>query len=134
MAIWATATTYAPRCANWGRCARTWRSARPNAGGGERSDSKRPARTSTASSPTSPECTPPPASYQWGSLLDGEHFDERSDIDIALEGVTDAAAFFALLADAENLTTFSLDIVQLETIHQEFAKSIRARGRVVYER
>ena len=72
--------------------------------------------------------------YQWGSLLDGAHFDERSDIDIALEGVTDAAAFFALLADAENLTTFSLDIVQLETIHQEFAKSIRARGRVVYQR
>ena len=66
--------------------------------------------------------------YQWGSLLDGEHFDERSDIDIALEGVTDAESFFALLADAEDLTTFTLDIVQLETIHEEFAKSIGADG------
>jgi predicted nucleotidyltransferase len=72
--------------------------------------------------------------WQWGSLLDERHFTERSDIDLALEGVDSADAFFAILRDAEAMTTFPVDIVQLETIHPEFADSIRSRGRVVYER
>lgn len=71
--------------------------------------------------------------WQWGSLVDGAHFTERSDIDIGLEGIEDAATFFAILRDAAAMTGFSLDIVQLETIHPEFADSIRSRGRVVYE-
>jgi len=28
--------------------------------------------------------------YQWGSLLEDRHFSEISDIDIAVEGITDA--------------------------------------------
>jgi predicted nucleotidyltransferase len=72
--------------------------------------------------------------YQWGSLVDGRHFTERSDIDIALEGITEAAVFFAILAQAERLTRFPVDIVQLEKIHPEYAELIRSRGRVVYER
>jgi predicted nucleotidyltransferase len=71
--------------------------------------------------------------YQWGSLVDGKHFSERSDIDIALEGITDAATFFSILADAESMTRFPVDIVQMETIHPAYAESIRARGRVIYE-
>ena len=71
--------------------------------------------------------------WQWGSLIDGAHFTERSDIDIALEGITDAPAFFAILADAERLTRFPIDIVQMEKIHPAYAESIRARGRIVYE-
>ena len=39
--------------------------------------------------------------YQWGSLLNERHFTERSDIDIALEGITSPEDFFALLGDAE---------------------------------
>jgi predicted nucleotidyltransferase len=27
--------------------------------------------------------------WQWGSLIDGHHFSERSDIDIAIEGIED---------------------------------------------
>jgi predicted nucleotidyltransferase len=72
--------------------------------------------------------------YQWGSLLDGRHFTERSDIDIALEGITDAATFFVIFAAAERLTRFPVDIVQIEKIHPEYADLIRTRGRIVYER
>jgi predicted nucleotidyltransferase len=72
--------------------------------------------------------------YQWGSLLDGRHFTERSDIDIATEGITDAATFFAIFAAAERLTRFPVDIVQIERIHPEYADLIRTRGRIVYER
>jgi hypothetical protein len=71
---------------------------------------------------------------QWGSLIDGEHFSEISDIDIALEGVTDPAEFFKLLGSAEKMTDLPLDIVQLECIHPAYAEGIRRQGRLVYER
>lgn len=72
--------------------------------------------------------------YQWGSLLHPERFNENSDIDLAVEGITDAETFFSLLGDAMKLTRFSLDIVQIEKIEVEFALSIRQSGKVVYER
>jgi predicted nucleotidyltransferase len=72
--------------------------------------------------------------YQWGSLIDGAHFSERSDIDIAVEGITSAEVFFAMLRDAEGMTVFPVDLIQMETIHSAFAESIRERGRVVYDR
>lgn len=71
--------------------------------------------------------------WQWGSLIEEGHFSERSDIDVALEGIESAETFFAILRDAEAMTAFPVDIVQLEAIHPEFADSIRSRGRVVYE-
>jgi predicted nucleotidyltransferase len=71
--------------------------------------------------------------YQWGSLLKEEHFRGYSDIDIALEGVTNAESFFRLLVEADNLTKFPLDIVCLETIHPLHAESIRKKGIMVYE-
>ena len=61
---------------------------------------------------------------QWGSLLFSEQFDENSDIDIAIEGISDATRYFALLGDAMELTRFPLDIVQLEKIEPEFAELI----------
>ena len=70
---------------------------------------------------------------QWGSLLNPDQFDESSDIDIAVEGVTDADRYFALLGDAMALTRFRVDIVQLERIEPEFAELIRLKGKVVYE-
>jgi len=72
--------------------------------------------------------------YQRGSHVDGHHSSECSDIDIALERITDAAAFFAILADAEHLACFAIDLVQLETSHPAYGESIRPRGRIVYER
>ncbi len=61
------------------------------------------------------------------------HFTELSDIDIALEGITAPEDFFALLGDAKELTSFPLDIVQLEKIHPLHAQSIRKRGKLIYE-
>ena len=72
--------------------------------------------------------------YQWGSLLDEGTFSEISDIDVALEGVTDPAVFLKLANEAEELTSFPLDIVQMECIHPLHAEDIRRKGRLVYER
>lgn len=72
--------------------------------------------------------------YQWGSLLRESGFREYSDIDIALEGVTDDAVFFRILREAQELTSFPLDIVQLEKTEPEFAASIRQYGKLIYER
>ena len=72
--------------------------------------------------------------YQWGSLLHPERFHEYSDIDIAIEGITDAETYFRLLADAMKHTHIALDIVQIEKIEPEFAALIRQSGKIVYER
>ncbi len=70
--------------------------------------------------------------FQWGSLLRPGDFKPYSDIDIAIEGVTDAERFFTLLGDAQKLTRFPLDIVQLEKIAPEYADDIRRHGKMVY--
>lgn len=72
--------------------------------------------------------------FQWGSLLRPGGFKPYSDIDIAIEGVTDAERFFALLGEAQALSRFPLDIVQLEKIVPEYADDIRQHGKMVYER
>jgi predicted nucleotidyltransferase len=72
--------------------------------------------------------------YQWGSLLDRPRFRSYSDIDIAVEGITDAAEWIALERAAWKMTGFPLDLVQLEHIEPEYADIIRGKGRVVYER
>ncbi len=64
--------------------------------------------------------------YQWGSLLEDRHFAEISDVDIAVEGITDA--------DAEQLTRFPLDIVAIEHVHPAYAEHIRRRRRIVHGR
>lgn len=71
---------------------------------------------------------------QWGSLLNRRNFRRHSDIDIAVEGILDAEAFFSMLADAEALTRFPIDLVQLEKIEPEFRREILEHGKVVYER
>ncbi len=72
--------------------------------------------------------------YQWGSLLDRRQFQEISDIDIAVEGLSGPEEIFAVYGEAEKLTLLPLDIVELEKIHPAHARSIRERGRLVYER
>jgi predicted nucleotidyltransferase len=72
--------------------------------------------------------------YQWGSLVDDRHFSEMSDIDIAIEGITDPALLADLHRTAEELTQFPLDIVAIEHVHPAYADYIRRRGRIVYER
>jgi predicted nucleotidyltransferase len=72
--------------------------------------------------------------YQWGSLLDRRHFTDISDIDLAVEGIPTAERFFALYGEADRLTRFSLDLVQLERLEPEFASLIRQHGAIVYDR
>jgi predicted nucleotidyltransferase len=72
--------------------------------------------------------------YQWGSLLHPERFTEISDIDIAVEGVGSVESFFALLRDAEALSGFPLDIVEIERIHPLHAESIKKKGKLIYEK
>ncbi len=70
----------------------------------------------------------------WGSLLDPSRFNEMSDLDVAVEGVTDPARYFALLGRAAELTELPVDIVQLDRIDPIYADLIRRKGEVVYER
>jgi predicted nucleotidyltransferase len=72
--------------------------------------------------------------FQWGSLLRPGAFKPYSDIDIAVEGITDAERFFALLGQAQALTRFPLDVVQMEKIAPEHAEDIRRYGKLVHER
>jgi len=72
--------------------------------------------------------------YQWGSVLDESRFTEMSDLDIGVEGVESAERFFAMCGDAQAMTRFSLDLVEMEKIEPEFADIIRMKGKVVYER
>ena len=72
--------------------------------------------------------------WQWGSLLHRADFCEWSDIDIALEGLRGPEALFQVYADAEQLTRFPFDIVELDRLAPEFADLIRAKGIVVYDR
>ncbi len=72
--------------------------------------------------------------YQWGSLLDRRRFWERSDIDIAVEGIEDPGTFFRLCGEVGRLAQLPLDLVAIERIEPEFAELIRTRGKVVYER
>ena len=72
--------------------------------------------------------------YQWGSLLRLEHFSELSDIDIAVEGLKSMEQYFSLLGEADEMTQFPLDIVELEKIHTLHAESIRAKGKLIYEK
>ncbi len=68
---------------------------------------------------------------QWGSLLEPKHFSEASDIDLAIVGI-DSLSFMRLLADAEDMTKFPLDLVQLELIHPSFQKIILMKGKIIY--
>jgi predicted nucleotidyltransferase len=72
--------------------------------------------------------------YGWGSLLDKKMFTDYSDIDIALEGMGSIEDLFELERMAESMTDFPLDIVELEKINPLHADSIRAKGKVLYER
>jgi len=72
--------------------------------------------------------------YQWGSLLHENHFSEISDIDIAVEGVFGPAEFFGMYGKAERLTSFPLDLIEIDRIDAATAQLIRRYGRLVYER
>lgn len=69
--------------------------------------------------------------WQWGSLLERRKFSDVSDLDIAIEGLGSAAELFEIVARAEELTDFPLDIVEMEKIAPEFRDLIKRKGRLV---
>ncbi len=72
--------------------------------------------------------------YQWGSLLTPAKFREWSDIDLALEGLTHPLAGLRAADDAQSMTTFPIDLVELERIDPRHAETIRSHGRLIYEK
>lgn len=71
--------------------------------------------------------------WQWGSLLDRKLFNEKSDIDVGIEGLSSPVEIFSILARAEKLTDFPLDIIELEKVEPEFSDMIKQKGKCVYE-
>ena len=74
----------------------------------------------------------PRAVYQWGSVLNREQFSSISDIDIAVEGLQSAEAFFELIGKAERLTRLPLDIVEIEHVEPAYVRLIKEYGRCVW--
>ena len=70
--------------------------------------------------------------WQWGSLLERKKFSDISDLDIALEGLESTAELFQIVARAEELTDFPLDIIEMEKIAPEYRELIKRKGRLVY--
>ncbi|MDG2989752.1 hypothetical protein L3556_02200 [Candidatus Synechococcus calcipolaris G9] len=68
---------------------------------------------------------------QWGSVLYPKHFSEVSDIDLAVEGL-ETQIFMKLFSQAEDMTSFSLDLIQWEYIHPSFQEIILMKGTIVY--
>ncbi len=71
--------------------------------------------------------------YQWGSLLKPANFKDYSDIDIAVEGLT-AKEFFAAFGDAMEMTSFPLDLVDINDVAESHLDSIVKEGKLVYEK
>lgn len=71
--------------------------------------------------------------YQWGSLLKPGEFREWSDIDVALEGLTDPLDGLRAADDAASMTDFPVDVVELDRIDPRHASTIREEGRLVHD-
>lgn len=76
----------------------------------------------------------PPRIYQWGSLIHKKNFSEISDIDIGVEGLSGPEEYFAILGDIMKITNLPVDFIEVDKISDDTAASIKAGGRIVYER
>ncbi|MCX7712811.1 MAG: nucleotidyltransferase domain-containing protein [Chthoniobacterales bacterium] len=70
---------------------------------------------------------------QWGSILKPEYFREYSDIDFAVEGLSDLE-FFHLFRTAEEQTNFTLHFIRWEELPNYYQEHLLLLGQVVYER
>jgi predicted nucleotidyltransferase len=71
--------------------------------------------------------------WQWGSLTRIGEFREWSDIDIAIEGLADPLAGLKAAEEAASMTSFPVDLVELDRIDPRHARTIRDEGVLVYE-
>ena len=65
--------------------------------------------------------------YQWGSVLHKEAFRDYSDIDIAIEGLQTPGDIFQIIDYAVNMTTFPVDIVELDKINPSLQISSKTK-------
>lgn len=70
----------------------------------------------------------PKTIYQWGSVLKPNAFSPISDIDIAIEGLNSVENFFALVNEADEMTRFPVDIVEVEHVMPEYLALIKKYG------
>ena len=71
--------------------------------------------------------------WVFGSLVDGG-FHERSDIDLAAEGLPPGAALFRAAAELDDLAApFTTDLVPLEEARPALRARIAARGQLLYD-
>jgi len=71
--------------------------------------------------------------WQWGSLIRAGEFREWSDIDIALEGLTGPLDGLKAAEEAASMTSFPVDLVELDRIDPRHARTIREEGVLVYD-
>ncbi len=71
---------------------------------------------------------------QWGSVLRPERFTEISDIDIAVEGITDPETLSRLETDVLAIVSFPLHLIPFEQVILVYQQDILSRGRVIYDR
>ena len=72
--------------------------------------------------------------WLFGSLEEGG-FHERSDIDIAVEGLPPGAALFRAAAELDDLPTpFAVDLVPIEDARPAVRQHILTRARLLYDR
>ena len=68
------------------------------------------------------------AVWVFGSLVDGDHFTERSDIDLAAAGLTPAAHLEALGRLLRLSPGFEFDLVDLENCPRELRRAVERSG------
>jgi predicted nucleotidyltransferase len=66
----------------------------------------------------------------FGSLADGT-FDQRSDIDLAVSGIS-PKAYFTAIAILPSLIEWKVDLVAIDHARKDFAAYIRKYGKVIY--
>jgi predicted nucleotidyltransferase len=71
--------------------------------------------------------------WQWGSLIRPAEFREWSDIDIAVEGLTGPLDGLKAAEEAACMTSFPVDLVELDRIDPRHARTIREEGVLVYD-
>jgi predicted nucleotidyltransferase len=72
--------------------------------------------------------------WQWGSLTRPGQFREWSDIDIAVSGLAGPLDGLRMAETAATMTSFPVDLVELDRIDPRHAKTIRSEGIQLYDR
>jgi predicted nucleotidyltransferase len=69
----------------------------------------------------------------FGSICEGNKFGDRSDIDIAVEGITEEE-FLRTYADCMTEFDFEIDLKPLERLRGLFRKMVLEKGEIIYEK